>query len=196
MIYTTAEGVDYVLPVFTWPEFFMAVFAVLFASYVLACMAQFIYELISVIRWNYGIAGLKGVIKAFQGYELEEILKETVTAVSYGEGTYRVYSTNGEEDFNYLAIPVSKDPDSESYQRAIELSDGDRNLLRRLKPSSRVVNRVELNDKNTEESIQLCVIYLRRSTTKDVEMAFNKFFELEYLKEVRKARLSHSLVSL
>lgn len=196
MIYTTAEGVDYVLPVFTWPEFFMAVFAVLFASYVLACMAQFIYELISVIRWNYGIAGLKGVIKAFQGYELEEILKETVTAVSYGEGTYRVYSTNGEEDFNYLAIPVSKDPDSESYQRAIELSDGDRNLLRRLKPSSRVVNRVELNDKNTEESIQLCVIYLRRSTTKDVEMAFNKFFELEYLKEVKKARLSHSLVSL
>lgn len=196
MIHTTAEGVDYVLPVFTWPEFFMAVFAVLFASYVLACMAQFIYELISVIRWNYGIAGLKGVIKAFQGYELEEILKETVTAVSYGEGTYRVYSTNGEEDFNYLAIPVSKDPDSESYQRAIELSDGDRNLLRRLKPSSRVVNRVELNDKNTEESIQLCVIYLRRSTTKDVEMAFNKFFELEYLKEVKKARLSHSLVSL
>lgn len=196
MIYTTAEGIDYVVPVFTWPEFFMAVFAVLFASYVLACMAQFIYELISVIRWNYGIAGLKGVIKAFQGYELEEILKETVTAVSYGEGTYRVYSTNGEEDFNYLAIPVSKDPDSESYQRAIELSDGDRNLLRRLKPSSRVVNRVELNDKNTEESIQLCVIYLRRSTTKDVEMAFNKFFELEYLKEVKKARLSHSLVSL
>ena len=196
MIYTTAEGIDYVVPVFTWPEFFMAVFAVLFASYVLACMAQFIYELISVIRWNYGIAGLKGVIKAFQGYELEEILKETVTAVSYGEGTYRVYSTNGEEDFNYLAIPVSKDPDSESYQRAIELSDGDRNLLRRLKPSSRVVNRVELNDKNTEESIQLCVIYLRRSTTKDVEMAFNKFFELEYLKEIRKARLSQSLVSL
>lgn len=196
MIYTTAEGIDYVVPAFTWPEFFMAVFAVLFASYVLACMAQFIYELISVIRWNYGIAGLKGVIKAFQGYELEEILKETVTAVSYGEGTYRVYSTNGEEDFNYLAIPVSKDPDSESYQRAIELSDGDRNLLRRLKPSSRVVNRVELNDKNTEESIQLCVIYLRRSTTKDVETAFNKFFELEYLKEVKKARLSHSLVSL
>ena len=196
MIHTTAEGVDYVLPVFTWPEFFMAVFAVLFASYVLACMAQFLHELFSVVRWNYGIAGLKGVIKAFQGYELEEILKETVTAVSYGEGTYRVYSTNGEEDFNYLAIPVSKDPDSESYQRAIELSDGDRNLLRRLKPSSRVVNRVELNDKNTEESIQLCVIYLRRSTTKDVEMAFNKFFELEYLKEVKKARLSHSLVSL
>lgn len=196
MVYTTVEGIDYVVPTFTWPEFFMAVFAVLFASYVLACMTQFIYELISVIRWNYGIAGLKGVIKAFQGYELEEILKETVTAVSYGEGTYRVYSTNGEEDFNYLAIPVSKDPDSESYQRAIELSDGDRNLLRRLKPSSRVVNRVELNDKNTEESIQLCVIYLRRSTTKDVEMAFNKFFELEYLKEVKKARLSHILVSL
>lgn len=196
MIHTTAEGIDYVLPVFTWPEFFMAVFAVLFASYVLACMAQFIYELISVIRWNYGIAGLKGVIKAFQGYELEEILKETVTAVSYGEGTYRVYSTNGEEDFNYLAIPVSKDPDSESYQRAIELSDGDRNLLRRLKPSSRVVNRVELNDKNTEESIQLCVVYLRRNTAKDVEGAFNEFFELEYLKEVKKARLSHSLVSL
>lgn len=196
MIHTTAEGVDYVLPVFTWPEFFMAVFAVLFASYVLACMAQFIYELISVIRWNYGIAGLKGVMKAFQGYELEEILKETVTAVSYDEDAYKVYSTNGEEDFEYFAIPVSKDPDSESYQRAIELSDGDRNLLRRLKPSSRVVNRVELNDKNTEESIQLCVIYLRRSTTKDVEMAFNKFFELEYLKEVKKARLSHSLVSL
>lgn len=196
MIYTTAEGIDYVVPVFTWPEFFMAVFAVLFASYVLACMAQFIYELISVIRWNYGIAGLKGVIKAFQGYELEEILKETVTAVSYGEGAYKVYSTNGEEDFEYFAIPVSKDPDGEMHQRAIELSDGDRNLLRRLKPSSRVVNRVELNDKNTEESIQLCVIYLRRSTTKDVEMAFNKFFELEYLKEVKKARLSHSLVSL
>ena len=196
MVYTTVEGIDYVVPTFTWPEFFMAVFAVLFASYVLACMTQFIYELISVIRWNYGIAGLKGVIKAFQGYELEEILKETVTAVSYGEGAYKVYSTNGEEDFEYFAIPVSKDPDSESYQRAIELSDGDRNLLRRLKPSSRVVNRVELNDKNTEESIQLCVIYLRRSTTKDVEMAFNKFFELEYLKEVKKARLSHSLVSL
>lgn len=196
MIHTTAEGVDYVLPVFTWPEFFMAVFAVLFASYILACMAQFIYELFSVIRWNYGIAGLKGVIKAFQGYELEEILKETVTAVSHGEGAYKVYSTNGEEDFEYVAIPVSKDPDSESYQRATELSDGDRCLLKKIKPNSRVVNRVELNDKNTEESIQLCVVYLRRSTTKDVEMAFNKFFELEYLKEVRKARLSHSLVSL
>ena len=196
MIHTTVEGIDYIVPVFTWSEFFMIICAVLAASCILAYMAQFLYELFSVVRWNYGIAGLKGVIKAFQGYELEEILKETVTAVSYGEGTYRVYSTNGEEDFNYLAIPVSKDPDSESYQRAIELSDGDRNLLRRLKPSSRVVNRVELNDKNTEESIQLCVIYLRRSTTKDVEMAFNKFFELEYLKEVKKARLSHSLVSL
>lgn len=196
MIHTTAEGIDYVVPVFTWSEFIMIICAVLIASCILAYMAQFLHELFSVVRWNYGIAGLKGVIKAFQGYELEEILKETVTAVSYGEGTYRVYSTNGEEDFNYLAIPVSKDPDSESYQRAIELSDGDRNLLRRLKPSSRVVNRVELNDKNTEESIQLCVIYLRRSTTKDVEMAFNKFFELEYLKEVKKARLSHSLVSL
>ena len=183
MIHTTAEGVDYVLPV-------------LFASYVLACMAQFIYELISVIRWNYGIAGLKGVIKAFQGYELEEILKETVTAVSYGEGTYRVYSTNGEEDFEYVAIPVSKDPDSEMYQRAIELSDGDRSLLKKLKPSSRVINKVELTDKNTEAHLQICVVYLRRSTTKDVEMAFNKFFELEYLKEVKKARLSHSLVSL
>lgn len=196
MIYTTAEGIDYVVPTFTWSEFFMIICAVLAVSCILAYIAQFLYELASVIQWNYRIAGLKGVMKAFQGYELEEILKETVTAVSYGEGTYRVYSTNGEEDFNYLAIPVSKDPDSESYQRAIELSDGDRNLLRRLKPSSRVVNRVELNDKNTEESIQLCVIYLRRSTTKDVEMAFNKFFELEYLKEVKKARLSHSLVSL
>jgi hypothetical protein len=196
MIYTTAEGIDYVVPAFTWPEFFMAVFAVLFASYVLACMAQFIYELISVIRWNYGIAGLKGVIKAFQGYELEEILKETVTAVSYGEGAYKVYSTNGEEDFEYFAIPVSKDPDNEKYQRATELANGDNSLLKRIKPSSRVVNKVELNDKNTEESIQLCVVYLRRSTTKDVEMAFNKFFELEYLKEVKKARLSHSLVSL
>lgn len=196
MIHTTVEGIDYIVPVFTWSEFFMIICAVLAASCILAYMAQFLYELFSVVRWNYRIAGLKGVMKAFQGYELEEILKETVTAVSYGEGTYRVYSTNGEEDFNYLAIPVSKDPDSESYQRAIELSDGDRNLLRRLKPSSRVVNRVELNDKNTEESIQLCVIYLRRSTTKDVEMAFNKFFELEYLKEVKKARLSHSLVSL
>ena len=196
MIYTTTEGIDYVMPTFTWPEFIIVVCAVLAASCILAYIAQFIYEFLPVIQWNYRIAGLKGVVKAFQGYELEEILKETVTAVSYGEGTYRVYSTNGEEDFNYLAIPVSKDPDSESYQRAIELSDGDRNLLRRLKPSSRVVNRVELNDKNTEESIQLCVIYLRRSTTKDVEMAFNKFFELEYLKEVKKARLSHSLVSL
>lgn len=196
MVYTTVEGIDYVVPTFTWPEFFMAVFAVLFASYVLACMAQFIYELISVIRWNYGIAGLKGVIKAFQGYELEEILKETVAAVSYGEGAYKVYSTNGEADFEYVAIPVSKDPDSEMYQRAIELSDGDRCLLKKLKPNSRVVNRVELTNKNAEESIQLCVIYLRRNTTKDVEMAFNSFFELEYLKEVKKARLSHSLVSL
>ena len=196
MVSTTVEGIDYVVPTFTWPEFFMAVFAVLFASYVLACMAQFIYELISVIRWNYGIAGLKGVIKAFQGYELEEILKETVAAVSYGEGAYKVYSTNGEADFEYVAIPVSKDPDSEMYQRAIELSDGDRCLLKKLKPNSRVVNRVELTNKNAEESIQLCVIYLRRNTTKDVEMAFNSFFELEYLKEVKKARLSHSLVSL
>jgi len=196
MVYTTVEGIDYVVPTFTWPEFFMAVFAVLFASYVLACMTQFIYELISVIRWNYGIAGLKGVIKAFQGYELEEILKETVTAVSYGEGTYRVYSTNGEEDFEYFAITVSKDPDSEMYQRAIELSDGDKNLLRRLKPNSRVVNKVGLTDKDTGEHLQLCVVYLRRNTAKDVEGAFNEFFELEYLKEVRKARLSHSLVSL
>lgn len=196
MIHTTAEGIDYVVPVFTWSEFIMIICAVLIASCILAYMAQFIYELISVIRWNYGIAGLKGVIKAFQGYELEEILKETVTAVSCGEGTYRVYSTNGEEDFEYFAIPVSKDPDSEMYQRAIELSDGDRSLLKKLKPSSRVVNRVELTNKNAEESIQLCVIYLRRNTTKDVEMAFNSFFELEYLKEVKKARLSHSLVSL
>ena len=196
MIHTTAEGVDYVLPVFTWPEFFMAVFAVLFASYVLACMAQFIYELISVIRWNYGIAGLKGVIKAFQGYELEEILKETVTAVSYDEGTYRVYSTNGEEDFEYVVIPVSKDPDSESYQRATELANGDNSLLKRLKPSSRVVNKSALIDRETGDSINLCVVYLRRNSSKDVEKAFNRFFELEYLEEVKKARLSHSLVSL
>lgn len=196
MIHTTAEGIDYVVPVFTWSEFIMIICAVLIASCILAYMAQFLHELFSVVRWNYGIAGLKGVIKAFQGYELEEILKETVTAVSYGEGTYRVYSTNGEEDFNYLAIPVSKDPDSESYQRAIELSDGDRSLLKKLKPSSRVINKVELTDKNTEAHLQICIIYLRRNTKKNVEEAFNEFFELEYLKEVRKARLSHSLVSL
>lgn len=196
MIHTTAEGIDYVVPVFTWSEFIMIICAVLIASCILAYMAQFIYELISVIRWNYGIAGLKGVIKAFQGYELEEILKETVTAVSCGEGTYRVYSTNGEEDFEYFAIPVSKDPDSEMYQRAIELSDGDRSLLKKLKPSSRVINKVELTDKNTEAHLQICIIYLRRNTKKNVEEAFNEFFELEYLKEVRKARLSHSLVSL
>ena len=196
MIYTTAEGIDYVVPVFTWPEFFMAVFAVLFASYVLARMAQFLYELFSVIQWNYRVAGLKGIMKAFQGYELEEILKETVTAVSYGKDAYKVYSTNGEEDFEYFAIPVSKDPDSEMYQRAIELSDGDKNLLRRLKPNSRVVNKVGLTDKDTGEHLQLCVVYLRRNTVKDVEGAFNEFFELEYLKEVRKARLSHSLISL
>ena len=196
MIHATAEGIDYVVPVFTWSEFIMIICAVLIASCILAYMAQFLHELFSVVRWNYGIAGLKGVIKAFQGYELEEILKETVTAVSYGEGAYRVYSTNGEEDFNYLAIPVSKDPDSESYQRAIELSDGDRSLLKKLKPSSRVINKVGLTDKDTGEHLQLCVVYLRCSTTKDVEMAFNRFFELEYLKEVRKARLSHSLVSL
>lgn len=196
MIHTTAEGIDYVVPVFTWSEFIMIICAVLIASCILAYMAQFLHELFSVVRWNYGIAGLKGVIKAFQGYELEEILKETVTAVSYGEGTYRVYSTNGEEDFEYFAIPVSKDPDSEMYQRAIELSDGDKNLLRRLKPNSRVVNKVGLTDKDTGEHLQLCVVYLRRNTAKDVEGAFNEFFELEYLKEVRKARLSHSLVSL
>lgn len=196
MIHTTAEGIDYVVPVFTWSEFIMIICAVLIASCILAYMAQFLHELFSVVRWNYGIAGLKGVIKAFQGYELEEILKETVTAVSYDEDAYKVYSTNGEEDFEYFAIPVSKDPDSEMYQRAIELSDGDKNLLRRLKPNSRVVNRVELTDKNTGDSIQIFVVYLRCSTTKDVEMAFNRFFELEYLKEVRKARLSHSLVSL
>ena len=196
MVYTTTEGIDYVVPTFTWSEFFMIICAVLAASYILAYMAQFLYELFSVVRWNYRIAGLKGVMKAFQGYELEEILKETVTAVSYGEGIYKVYSTNGEEDFEYVAIPVSKDPDSERYQRATELSDGDSSLLKKLKPSSRVVNKVGLTDKNTGESIQLCVIYLRRSTTKDVEMAFNRFFELEYLKEVRKARLNHSLMSL
>lgn len=196
MIHTTVDGIDYVIPVFTWPEFFMIICAVLAASCILAYMAQFLYELFSVVRWNYRIAGLKGVIKAFQGYELEEILKETVTAVSYDEGTYRVYSTNGEEDFEYVAIPVSKDPDSEMYQRAIELSDGDRSLLKKLKPSSRVINKVELADKNTEEYLHLCVVYLRCNTSKDVEKAFNHFFELEYLKEVRKARLSHSLISL
>lgn len=196
MIYTTAEGIDYVVPVFTWAEFFMIICAVLIASWILAYMAQFLHELFSVVRWNYRIAGLKGVMKAFQGYELEEILKETVTAVSYVEGAYKVYSTNGEEDFEYFAIPVSKDPDSEMYQRAIEFSDGDRSLLKKLKPSSRVINKVGLTDKDTGEHLQLCVVYLRCSTTKDVEMAFNRFFELEYLKEVRKARLSHSLVSL
>lgn len=196
MIYTTVEGIDYVVPTFTWSEFFIVICAVLVASCILAYMAQFIHELFSVVRWNYRIAGLKGVIKAFQGYELEEILKETVTAVSYGEGAYKVYSTNGEESFEYVAIPVSKDPDSERYQRAIELSDGDRNLLRRLKPSSRVVNKLALIDREIGDSINLCVVYLRRSTTRDVEMAFNKFFELEHLKEVKKARLSHSLMSL
>lgn len=196
MIYTTTEGIDYVVPTFTWSEFFMIICAVLAASYMLAYIAQFLYELFSVVRWNYRIAGLKGVMKAFQGYELEEILKETVTAVSYGEGAYKVYSTNGEEDFEYFAIPVSKDPDSEMYQRAIELSDGDRSLPKKLKPSSRVINKVGLTDKDTGEHLQLCVVYLRCSTTKDVEMAFNRFFELEYLKEVRKARLSHSLISL
>lgn len=196
MIYTTAEGIDYVVPTFTWSEFFMIICAVLAVSCILAYIAQFLYELASVIQWNYRIAGLKGVMKAFQGYELEEILKKTVTAVSCSEGAYKVYSTNGEEDFEYVAIPVSKDPDSEMYQRAIELSDGDRCLLKKLKPNSRVVNRVELTNKNVEESIQLCVVYLRRNTAKDVEKAFNRFFELEYLKEVRKARLSHSLVSL
>ncbi len=196
MIHTTAEGIDYVVPVFTWSEFIMIICAVLIASCILAYMAQFLYELFSVVRWNYGIAGLKGIIKAFQGYELEEILKETVTAVSYSEGVYKVYSTNGEEDFEYVAIPVSKDPDSEMYQRAIELSDGDRSLLKKLKPSSRVINKVELTDKNTEAHLQICIIYLRRNTKKNVEEAFNEFFELEYLKEVRKARLSHSLVSL
>lgn len=196
MIYTTTEGIDYVMPTFTWPEFIIVVCAVLAASCILAYIAQFIYEFLPVIQWNYRIAGLKGVVKAFQGYELEEILKETVTAVSYGEGAYKVYSTNGEEDFEYFAIPVSKDPDSEMYQRAIEFSDGDRSLLKKLKPSSRVINKVGLTDKDTGEHLQLCVVYLRCSTTKDVEMAFNRFFELEYLKEVRKARLSHSLVSL
>ena len=196
MIYTTTEGIDYVMPTFTWPEFIIVVCAVLAASCILAYIAQFIYEFLPVIQWNYRIAGLKGVVKAFQGYELEEILKETVTAVSYSEGVYKVYSTNGEADFEYVAIPVSKDPDSEMYQRAIELSDGDRCLLKKLKPNSRVVNRVELTNKNAEESIQLCVVYLRRNTAKDIEKAFNRFFELEYLKEVRKARLSHSLISL
>ena len=196
MIHTTTEGIDYVVPTFTWPEFIIVVCAVLAASCILAYMAQFIYEFLPVIQWNYRIAGLKGVVKAFQGYELEEILKETVTAVSYDEGTYRVYSTDGEEDFEYVAIPVSKDPDSESYQRATELANGDNSLLKRLKPSSRVVNKLALIDRETGDSINLCVVYLRRNSSKDVEKAFNRFFELEYLKEVRKARLSHSLVSL
>ena len=153
-------------------------------------------EFINLCVWNVKIKGAKGVLYALRGYELEEILKEKVISVARSSGgAYKVFSSNGEECFEYFAVPISADEKNEYYKSAIELSSGNKELFRKLKPDSRVIDKFTLmkNELNKAETAFVCVVYLKSDNSRDVEEAFNKFFEFEYRRKIQKARRNHCL---
>ena len=157
-------------------------------------MRIFIY-FIDLCSWNVKLKGLKGILYALGGYELEEILIEKVVGISRRNGTYVVHSSDGEECHEHIVIPVSTDEDNEDYLEALEIADGSKELFQRLKPESRLVKKVNFSNRSTGEVSSLYIVYLKYNNSAELTNLFNRFFEEEYEKEVRKNRRNHTLVS-
>jgi hypothetical protein len=157
-------------------------------------MRIFIY-FIDLCSWNVKLKGLKGILYALGGYELEEIPLEKVVGVSRKQGAYVVHSSDGEECYEYLVVPVASDEDSKDYREAVEISNGNKELFQRLKPESRLVKKVNFSNRSTGEVSSLYIVYLKYNNSAELTNLFNRLFEEEYEKEIRKFRRNHTLVS-
>ena len=157
-------------------------------------MRIFIY-FIDLCSWNVKLKGLKGILYALGGYELEEILIEKVVGISRRNGAYIVHSSDGEGCYEYIVVPVSTDVDSEDYREAVELANDNKELFQRLKPESRLVEKVNFSNRSTGEVSSLYIVYLKYNNSAELTDLFNRLFEEEYEKEVRKLRRNHTLVS-
>lgn len=184
----------YVLPL-TPAQSWMVLGLTLVICWFLVFGLRIIIDFIDLCIWNIQIFGPKGFIYALSGYELEEILKEKVVGVSRKQGTYVVHSSDGEECHEHIVIPVSTDEDNEDYLEALEIADGSKELFQRLKPESRLVKKVNFSNRSTGEVSSLYIVYLKYNNSAELTNLFNRFFEEEYEKEVRKNRRNHTLVS-
>ena len=188
------ENSYYVLPL-TPAQSWMVLGFTLVICWFLVFGLRIIVEFIELFIWNIQVSGLKGILYAIRGYELEEIPLEKVVGVSRKHGVYIVHSSDGEECYEYLVVPVASDEDSKDYREAVEISNGNKELFQRLKPESRLVKKVNFSNRSTGEVSSLYIVYLKYNNSAELTDLFNRFFEEEYEKEVRKNRRNHTLVS-
>ena len=129
---------------------------------------------------NCKVVGAKGIIYAFRGIECYEILRERVIGVTRNEIGYRVSTSDGEVPGTYFIITSREDVGNPEYDEAIELAGDDEHLKKELLPPARVKNYFVLKNKETGESQEFFVVYLKYDNTVEVEEALNRYFDEEF----------------
>lgn len=149
-------------------------------------------KLVNLAIYNAKIAGPIGIWWALLGSEAYEIKKEVVVDVARRrDGYYSVYTTYGEEQEEYVIVPLDTD-DSEDYQLAKELSGNNRELFDDLCPDSRVRGTFKLRDNRKGKTTVYYLVFLRYFDEDEVEETMQRYFDERYRKECQDASRSRS----
>ena len=138
--------------------------------------------------WNCRLVGARGILYAFKGEECLAILQEKVIEVVPSEIGYRATTSDGETNYRYHIIVSHEDAGNPDYDEAIELAGGDQMLKDALLPISRVKNYFSLRNKETDETLDFFVVYVKKDNPQEIEDALNRLFKQEYLDALREAR--------
>lgn len=140
---------------------------------------------IEIAPENVRLAGFaKGIWYALGGVQLVNVTKEKcLEVIPRNDGMYIATTYDGEQNNEYLIIPVREDIGNADYDIVDSLEIADRKLLMELLPESRIKSYHELSDENTGEVLsRIFVIYLKHEDTYEIEETLNKFFEERYNK--------------
>ena len=154
------------------------------------CITLLIKALITAIEIapeNVRLAGFaKGIWYALGGVRLINVTMEKCIEVVYrNDGGYIATTYDGEQNDEYLVIPLKEDTGNADYDVVKALDISDEKLLDELLPESRVRNYYELSDEKTGEVIsKIYFIYLKHDDAKEVAETLDKFFEERYNKQM------------
>ncbi|MDO4967724.1 MAG: hypothetical protein Q4E70_03095 [Candidatus Saccharibacteria bacterium] len=171
-----------------------ALIGIMFLSVILVVyIIAYIDQSIQLIAWNLSLAPemkFEAILDGFLGKEYDRILEERVITVTRTVFRNQYVLTSSDTDFvkKYLVIPVDSDLEDPWYNECKEIAGDNKELFDEIKPRGRVIGRVGLKNRKTEDYTEMLIVYLKQVNEREIEEIVNKFFKEEYYANMRKAK--------
>ena len=144
-------------------------------------------ELIDLSIENYKKIGIRGIIDGLCGFQIIEVLRESVVDVKKTKTGYIVTTTDTRQNHKYLVKTSPTDEGDPEYDEAVRLSGTNSQLRQALLPDGRVKGSFTVLDEDGEAH-KCFNIYVHYDNQQSVEKALNRYFKDEFFAASRRCR--------